>query len=287
SLIISMRPKQWIKNLFVFAALVFGERLNDPASLLKVSLGFVLFCLIAGSGYLINDIIDQKKDALHPLKSKRPIVSSVLKKRECIIFAFLFIIASISSSFFINYNFSLCLVSYLLLSLLYSFFLKNIVIIDILSLSSGFVIRVIAGAFATGVSISLWLLICTMLIALFLILSKRRHELVLLESDASLHREILSEYSPSFIDEMISAITGAAIIAYSLYAFQVRDKFGEYFPLTIPFVLYGIFRYLYLVHQKGRGGSPEIDITQDKPLMINLFLWIISVLLIIYGRRYL
>ncbi|MEW6103593.1 MAG: decaprenyl-phosphate phosphoribosyltransferase [bacterium] len=282
NLIISMRPKQWIKNLFIFAALVFGERLNDPISLLKVSFGFILFCLIAGSGYLINDVIDQKKDRLHPLKLKRPIISGALKKEYAIIFAILFIIASISFSFFINYNFSLCLVSYLLLSLSYSFFLKNIVIIDILILSFGFVIRVITGAFAIGVSISLWLLICTMLIALFLILSKRRHELVLLENDASLHREILSEYSPSFIDEMISAITGAAVIAYSLYAFQVRDKFGEYFPLTIPFVLYGIFRYLYLVHQKGRGGSPEIDITQDKPLMINMLLWIACVLCIIY-----
>ncbi|MEW6680827.1 MAG: decaprenyl-phosphate phosphoribosyltransferase [bacterium] len=276
-----MRPKQWIKNLFIFAALVFGEKLADLPSLIKASLGFILFCTIAGSGYLINDILDKKKDSTHPLKSKRPIVSGVLKRKYAISFALLFITLSIFCSFFINYNFTLSLVSYLLLSLSYSIWLKKIVIIDILTLSFGFVIRVIAGALIVNVSISLWLLICTMLIALFLILSKRRHELVLLEDDASLHREILAEYSPQFIDEMISAITGATIIAYSLYAFQSKE-FGKYLPLTIPFVLYGIFRYLYLVHQKKRGGSPEIDITQDKPLMINIFLWVISVLCIIY-----
>ncbi len=281
-LIISMRPKQWIKNFFIFAALVFGEKLNDTVSFFKVFFGFILFCLVASAGYLINDIIDQKKDKAHPLKSKRPIVSGILKKEIAIIFAILFIAISLFSSFALNINFSFFLLFYFLLSLSYSIWLKKIVIVDILTLSTGFVMRVIAGALIIDVSISLWLLICTMLISLFLILSKRRHELVLLEDDASSHREILSEYSPAFIDEMISAITGATIIAYSLYAFQLRDKFGEYLPLTIPFVLYGIFRYLYLVHQKRGGGSPEIDITQDKPLMLNIFLWIVSVLLIIY-----
>jgi len=281
-LIESIRPKQWIKNLFIFAPLVFGERLFDPISFLKVSLGFILFCTIAGSGYLINDIIDEKNDKEHPLKSKRPIASGRLKKRDAIIFAVLFLIISLLGGFSLNINFGFSITFYFFLSLFYSIWLKKIVIIDILALSCGFVVRVVAGAFCINVSISLWLLICTMLISLFLILSKRRHELVLLEDDASLHREILAEYSPGFIDEMISAVTGATIIAYSLYAFQGREKFGSSLPLTIPFVLYGIFRYLYLVHQKKKGGSPEIDITSDKPLMINMLLWIISVLMIIY-----
>lgn len=282
SLIISLRPKQWIKNLFIFAGIVFSKKLTDPIFFLKVFCGFFLFCLVAGSGYLINDIIDQEKDRSHPEKSRRPIASGSLKKHDAIFIAILFITISLFSSYFLGINFSLCLLSYISLSLSYSIWLKKIVIIDILALSLGFVLRVIAGALIINVSMSLWLLICTMLLSLFLILSKRRHELVLLEDDASAHREILSEYSPPFIDEMISAITGATIIAYSLYAFSMRDKFGDFLPITIPFVLYGIFRYLYLVHQKKRGGSPEIDITQDKPLLINIFLWIISIILIIY-----
>lgn len=281
-LIISLRPKQWIKNLFIFAPLVFGEKLTDSIFFLKVFLGFILFCLLAGGGYLINDIIDKEKDKIHPLKSKRPIASGSLKNSFCLSLAMFLMGISIFLSYFLSINFTICLLFYLLLSLSYSIWLKRVVIIDILALSCGFVLRVIAGAFIIDVSISLWLFICTMLISLFLILSKRRHELVLLEDDASSHRPILSEYSPSFIDEMTSAITGATIVAYSLYAFQMRDKFGKFLPFTIPFVLYGIFRYLYLVHQKKRGGSPEIDITQDKPLIINICLWIISVLLIIY-----
>lgn len=281
-IIISIRPKQWIKNLFVFSSLIFGEKLLDPISFLKVFCGFLLFCLVSGSGYLINDIIDEEKDKAHPEKSKRPIASGSLKKGHAITIAILFITISILLSYPLGINFTLSLLFYLTLSLSYSLWLKKIVIIDILALSCGFVLRVIAGGVIINVSISLWLLICTMLLALFLILSKRRHELVLLENDASIHREILSEYSPSFIDEMISAITGATIIAYSLYTFSMRDKFGAFLPFTIPFVLYGIFRYLYLVHQKKKGGFPEIDITQDKPLLINILLWIVSIILIVY-----
>lgn len=281
-LIVSLRVKQWIKNLFLFASLVFGEKLTNPIQFLKVFFGFVLFCLVSGSGYLINDIIDQEKDKAHPEKSKRPIASGSLKKKDAITIAILFITISLILSYPLGINFSLSLLCYLFLSLSYSIWFKKIVIIDILALSLGFVIRVIAGALIINVSISLWLIICTMLLALFLILSKRRHELVLLENDASAHREILSEYSPPLIDEMISAITGGTIIAYSLYTFSMRDKFGTFLPITIPFVLYGIFRYLYLVHQKKKGGSPEIDITQDKPLLINIFLWILAIILIVY-----
>ncbi|HAW50525.1 TPA: decaprenyl-phosphate phosphoribosyltransferase [bacterium] len=284
-LIISMRPKQWIKNLFIFAALIFSQRLLELHSLFIVFLGFILFSLASSGGYIINDIIDLEKDRHHPIKSKRPIASGSLEKNFALSFAILLIAFSLGGAFLINTNFFVSIIFYLFLSLSYSVWLKKVVIIDIIALSFGFVIRVIAGALIIDVEMSLWLIICTVFLSLFLILAKRRHELVLLEDDASSHREILSEYSPSFIDEMISAITGATIIAYSLYAFSMRERYeryGDFLPITIPFVLYGIFRYLYLVHQKGRGGSPEIDITQDKPLLLNIFIWVISVLLIIY-----
>jgi 4-hydroxybenzoate polyprenyltransferase len=283
SIIISLRPKQQIKNLFLFSALIFGQKLTEPDAIFRVIIGFLLFCLTAGAGYIINDLIDIEKDRAHPIKRLRPIPAGILSKRSALIFVF-FSLFSFPVSYILSPLFFITLSSYFLLTLLYSIYLKNIVIIDVIVVSLGFVLRVVAGAVVIPVKISLWLLICTMLLALFLALSKRRHEIVLLEEEASSHRTILSEYSPAFIDEMISAVTGAAIIAYSLYAFspETQEKFGSGLPLTIPFVLYGIFRYLYLVHQKRKGGAPEIDITSDKPLMISIAGWIISILAIIY-----
>lgn len=284
NLIVSMRPKQWTKNLFVFSALVFSEKLKDLPVVLSVGAGFFLFSLIASGGYILNDIIDAEKDRTHPIKQKRPIASGALSKKTALFFSILFLSASLILSFCLSQPFFYVALAYLLVMFLYSFWLKKIVILDVMTISAGFVLRVVAGAVIIPVEISWWLLVCTMLLALFLALSKRRHELVLLEGSAPLHRTILSEYTPAFIDEMISAVTGGLLIAYSLYAFspETQERFGKALPLTIPFVLYGIFRYLFLVHQKGKGGRPEIDILFDKPMMIDICSWIISILLIIY-----
>ncbi|OIP41072.1 decaprenyl-phosphate phosphoribosyltransferase [Candidatus Desantisbacteria bacterium CG2_30_40_21] len=281
----SMRPKQWTKNLIVFAAIIFAQELGSMSILLKVIGGFVIFSLLSGCGYIFNDLSDMEKDKIHPRKQNRPIASGRLNPLFARYSAILIIILSLIGAFILGINFGIISLGYLLLTLGYSFFFKHIVILDVMVLSFGFVLRAVAGAVVSDLEISPWLVICTMLLALFLGLGKRRHELVLLEATASSHRAILREYTPAFIDEMISAVTGSTIIAYSLYAFspEVQDKLcTPYLPLTIPFVLYGIFRYLYLVHQKGGGGSPESDILRDKPLLMAILLWIVVVMVIIY-----
>lgn len=285
-LLIAMRPRQWSKNLIIFAALLFAQEMDNLNSVLKVCIAFGLFSLISGCGYLINDIIDVENDKLHPKKQTRPIASGKLGILPSLITAICLILLILLYSFRLQIEFGIVITCYFLLTTSYSIFLKRIVILDVLTISLGFVFRVVAGAVIIEAEISPWLVICTMLLALFLGLCKRRHELVIMEDAASSHRVILKEYTPAFIDEMVSAITGATIIAYSFYAFDpsVQAKLSApYLPLTVPFVLYGIFRYLYLVHQKGCGGNPEMDIFSDKPMIINICFWILTTLVIIYG----
>lgn len=283
--IIAMRPKQCIKNLIVFAAIVFAQKLGDTDAILKTIFAFICFCIISGCGYVFNDILDREGDKSHPVKKNRPIAAGRLKILPAVLLLIGLIIITFVSSFLLKCQFSFVLSGYFLLTICYSLFLKNIVILDVLTLSIGFVLRVIGGAVIIPVVISPWLVGCTMLLALFISLGKRRHELVLLEAGASSHRAILKEYTSAFIDEMIAAVTGSTLIAYSFYAFspEVQKKLdAPYLPFTILFVLYGIFRYLYLVHQKSAGGSPELDIIKDKPLLINIILWIFTVIIIIY-----
>lgn len=284
----SMRPKQWTKNLIVFAAIIFAQELGNGSIFFKTIVAFVIFSLLSGCGYILNDIADIENDKIHPSKQKRPIASGRLSPLFAMISAIVIIMLTLGSAFIFGMQFGIVSIGYLFLTIGYSFFFKHIVIIDVLALSFCFVLRAVAGAVVADLEISPWLVICTMLLALFLGLGKRRHELVLLESDAASHRAILREYTPGFIDEMVSAVTGSTIIAYSLYAFSsdVQEKLHTpYLPLTIPFVLYGIFRYLYLVHQKGGGGSPESDILRDKPLLTAILLWVVVVIVIIYGWR--
>jgi len=285
--ILAMRPKQCSKNLIVFAAVIFGQRLYDIEAITKCVLAFMCFCIISGCGYVFNDIIDLEGDKSHPQKRIRPIASGKLKVLPALSLSIILIITILGLSFWLNAQFGLVILGYALLSISYSLWWKNIVIIDVLTLSIGFVFRVVGGAVIIPVVISPWLVGCTMLLALFISLGKRRHELVLLESGASSHRAILKEYTPTFIDEMIAAVTGSTLIAYSFYAFspEVQKKLdAHYLPVTILFVIYGVFRYLYLVHQKSVGGSPEVDIIKDKPLLINIFLWIMAIIIIVYGK---
>jgi len=280
-----MRPKQWTKNLFFFAALLFSRNLFSPYLLLTTILAFVLFCLLSGSAYLINDVIDLERDKKHPHKTERPLPAGQLKVSYGIAAAIIVILISLAASFFINLYFGLVALSYFLLTTAYTLFLKEVVIIDVLTISFGFVLRVVAGALAIVVEISPWLIICTIFLALLLALAKRRHELILLEGTASTHRKILREYTPKLLDEMMAVVTASTLMAYSLYTISPRtiEKLHtRNLIFTIPFVLYGIFRYLYLVHQKNLGGAPESILLKDKPLIINIFLWILAVVIILY-----
>lgn len=283
----SMRPAQWTKNLFVFAALIFAQKFFSWPLLLKSLAAFLVFCLISGGLYIFNDLRDREEDRAHPKKSQRPIARGDVSASAALAAFLLLDGGGLVAAFFLNRYFFIAVLVYVLLQLAYSLKLKQVVILDIFVIAAGFVIRVVAGGLVIAVPISSWLLICTTLLALFLAMSKRRHELVLLEDRATDHRPILKEYSAYLLDQMIAVVTASTLIAYCLYTISAEtvEKFGtEHLVWTSAFVLYGIFRYLYLVHQKGKGGSPEELVLQDKPLLLNIVLWIGAVILIIYLR---
>jgi 4-hydroxybenzoate polyprenyltransferase len=283
--LVSLRPHQWTKNLVLFAALAFSKHLFEPRPLLRVLVAFALFCGLSGAVYLLNDVADRERDRMHPLKRLRPVASGVLSPRAAVGVAAFIGLACLALSFALGVPFAACAVLYLGLNLLYSFSLKEVVILDVLAISLGFVLRAVAGAVAIGVQISDWLLICTILLALFLTLSKRRHELTSLVDSATGHRPTLQEYSPYLLDQMIAVVTASLVTAYAFYttAQETRDKFQtDRLAWTLPFVLYGIFRYLYLVHRKEQGGSPTDVLLTDRPLLLDVFLWAVTVVLIVY-----
>lgn len=285
NLVISARPHQWLKNSIVLAALVFAKKLNETNLVLTSLAALGIFCLLSSGAYILNDIFDLKKDQKHPLKSKRPIASGKISVPQAAVFSIIIIAVALILGFSINLYFGLCGLGYVVLNFLYSAFIKNWVILDVMAIALGFVLRAVAGAVAIQVEISSWLLVCTTLLALFLSLGKRRQELILLEEEAKHHRQILTEYSPYFLDQMIAVVTASTVVAYSFYTLspEVEQKFGtNLLSLTIPFVLYGIFRYLYLIHQKIEGGNPTRALLTDKPLLINIFLWFVAVLIILY-----
>ncbi|AXV36733.1 MAG: decaprenyl-phosphate phosphoribosyltransferase [Methanobacteriaceae archaeon] len=277
-LIHSMRPKQWYKNIVIFIGLVFSLNFLNPADWLNVIAAFVIFCILSGSIYIINDIIDVEKDRNHPLKRLRPLASGKLKLSHGLSFAIIFIVLAFAGSYLINIPFFLITLTFFFLILIYSLFLKNFLIVDILVISSGFVLRAIAGCLAISVVVSPWLIICTFLIALFLALGKRRHELIIMGGDAKNHRQILGEYSSEMLEQMINITTSILVMSYSLYTFFSNNM---YMMLTIPFAFYGLFRYLYLVHSKNMGGEPEM-IFKDRGMVLCLIFWVIIVLLILY-----
>jgi 4-hydroxybenzoate polyprenyltransferase len=283
----SLRPQQWIKNFFIFAPLIFSRSHLHPPLVLKTAAAFAAFCLIAGAQYIFNDIRDLEEDRLHPVKSKRPLASGRLKTGPAVLSCVLFAVLGLAVAATLNRGFLIISAAYLVLEALYSLRLKHVVILDVFVVAAGFVIRVVAGGLAIKVAISSWLLICTMLLALFLALGKRRHEIVLLGGNATDHRPILKKYNTAFLDQMISVVTASTLIAYCLYTIseETAAKFGtRKLIYTVPFVLYGIFRYLYLIHLKAEGGSPESLIIKDKPLLLDLFLWIAAAVLIIGSR---
>jgi 4-hydroxybenzoate polyprenyltransferase len=285
AIIESMRPHQWIKNFFIFAAIIFSQNIFNLSLMIKSVVAFCAFCLVSSALYVFNDLKDLEEDKLHPLKSKRPLASGRLKKSSAILLIIVLSLLGFGSAVSLNRNFFSIVLVYFLLQMAYSIKLKHVVILDVFVIAAGFLIRVVAGGLAIEVSLSSWLLICTILLALFLALSKRRHELILLEDNASEHRPILEEYNPYLLDQMIAVVTASTVIGYCLYTIseETVTKFGtSKLIYTVPFVLYGIFRYLYLIHQKSEGGSPESLIIKDKPLLIDIFLWILSAFFVLY-----
>ncbi len=285
NLLVSLRPRQWAKNLLVFAGLLFGLRLFDLMAVGRAFAAFGIFCLLSGVVYLINDIADRHTDRQHPLKAQRPIASGALSVQTALTSAIVLGVVGLAGALALGLRFFIVAALYLALLALYSGPLKHIVIIDVLTIAAGFVLRAVAGAVAVDVDISHWLLVCTILLALFISLAKRRHELLLLADDAASHRPILGEYSPYLLDQMIAVVTASTLIAYVFYTIspETEQKFGtEWLGLTVPFPLYGIFRYLYLVHQREGGGSPADLLLTDRPLLVCVMLWAVAVVLIIY-----
>ena len=283
----SLRPRHYTKNLLLFVGVIFSQHFFSIQYLLKSAAAFVVFCLLSGSVYLLNDLADIENDRAHPEKNKRPLASGRLGKRPAVITIIILSVSSLTCAFLLDVSFGIISSFYFVMIVAYSFLLKNIVILDIMVIALGFILRAVAGALVIHVDISSWLLICTTFLALFLAMCKRRHELVLLGNKSGNHRKILFEYTPQLLDQMIAAVTASAVMSYALYTTspETIEKFSSRnMILTLPFVIYGIFRYLYLVHKKQLGGSPEMIFIRDRSMILNVFLFFIVVLIVLYVR---
>lgn len=274
-----MRPKQWYKNLVIFIGIVFSINLLNFNLWVDVLSAFAIFCILSGSIYVLNDILDIDKDKKHPKKCKRPLASGKLKSSQALLFSIILIIGCLYGAYLLNLQFLIISIVFFSLMVIYSFFLKEIIIVDIMVISVGFVLRAMAGAVAIGVLVSPWLIICAFLLALLLALGKRRHELVILKDNAKEHRKILNDYSTDMLDQMINITTASLVMSYSLYTFFVGKI---YIMITIPFAFYGIFRYIYLVHSKNMGGEPEL-LFKDKGMVLSMILWVILVIIVLYS----
>ncbi len=283
-LIKSLRPRQWTKNIFLFAAIVFDRQLTNVEGLLQTILAVVIFSFLSSSIYIFNDIADREADRNHPTKRNRPIASGKVPVKVAAITALLLIPGTLIPAYFLSPAFGLICTVYLILNLLYSKWLKHIPLIDVMILASGYVLRVAAGVTLIVVErFSPWLYVVTTLFALFIGLGKRRTELSTLSSSAHVHRKVLDGYTIPFLDQMITIVSGTTIVAYSLYTFSAPNLPENHsMMLTIPFVLYGIFRYLYLVQVKELGGAPEELVLTDRPLQVTFGAWGIVILIIFY-----
>lgn len=292
-LLISIRPKQWTKNGLVFIALVFTlNQYWTPFSttmyqwLGRASLAFCLFCAVSSAVYLLNDVLDLEKDRQHPIKRNRPLPAGRLQPYQAIAAMLVLLAIALPLSFWLAPLFGGIALGYFLMMVAYSLWLKNVLLLDIFIIAFGFVLRAVAGAVVIDVPISPWLYVCTLLGALFIGFGKRRHELILLNDDAGSHRQILQEYTPEFLEQAINILMSATVMAYSLYTFSAETLPKNHaMMLTIPFALYGVFRYLYLIHLRNEGGSPEEMLLKDRPILIVGFLWVISAMAILYLFR--
>lgn len=284
-LVVSLRPVQWAKNLFVLAPLVFGHLLGDPVAVGRALLALVAFCCAASAIYLVNDIRDREDDRNHPLKRLRPLAAGTLAVPVAAVAALGLGAAALAIALSLGRPFLAALGAYLVLNFFYTHWFKHMVILDVMSISLGFVLRVVAGAQATDIVVSRWLFLCTIFLALFLAFSKRRHEITLLAGAASGQRRVLDHYSPAFLDQMINVVTASSVVSYALYS-VAPETVAKYntqdLVYTIPLVLYGIFRYLYLMYQSPGERNPTEAILRDPPFLINMVLWGLAVVWIVY-----
>lgn len=280
----AMRPQQWVKNLFVLAPVVFAHRLGDPALLGRALLAFAAFCAGSSAIYLLNDVRDREADRHHPLKRQRPIASGAVSVGVAVVTALVLAAAGLAAGAALGRLALALLLAFLLLNTLYTLHLKHVVILDVMVLAIGYLLRVEAGAAAVGVAVSTWLLLCTLFVAVFLGFSKRRHELLLLADRAADQRRVLSHYSPAFLDQMISVVTASTVICYALYAMADESvaKHGRGLVYTVPFVLFGVFRYLYLTYQRPGHANPTEEVLTDPPFLVNVAIWAAVVLTVLY-----
>lgn len=274
-----MRPKQWIKNFFVFGALIFSYSFLNFSKVEYSILAFILFCLISSTVYIMNDILDVDKDRIHPKKRLRPIASGAISIKEAKISLFILLIISMISALMINRSLFFVLVVYFVNNILYSFKIKKIVILDVISIAIGFILRVIAGGVVINVSLSGWILLCTFFISLFLGFEKRRNELIKLEGKANEHRKILDDYSEELLKQFSDITLTCTVISYAMYTFVAYKS--SYMMITNIFVVYGLFRYKYLSMKKGEGGSPTETVLTDKSIIIDVILWAITSVVIL------
>ncbi len=280
----TMRPRQWTKNLVIFAGLIFDRQLLNADTVVKTTSAVLLFCLVSGITYIINDLLDIESDRLHPQKKLRPLASGQLSQKAAITFTILLALVTFPAAFFLSTGFGVICLAYFLLMLVYSKWLKNIPLIDVITIALGFVLRVAGGILVIKVAyLSPWLFVLTSLLALFLGFGKRRAELVLLNDQASSHRKVLQGYTIPLLDDLILVVLSATLIIYCLYTFSASvTPQSHVMMLTIPFVLYGLLRYLYLLRIKEVGGAPEEVLLTDRPIQITLILWALAVVVILY-----
>lgn len=279
-----MRPKQWTKNIFVFGALVFDKKLFVPEHFFSTLAACVMFCLLSSMVYIINDLGDIEKDRQHPVKRNRPLASGRLKPATAAGVAAGILVVLLPLAFFLDVGFGVVAVAYLVNNLLYTYWLKNVVIVDVMSIAAGFVLRVGAGAAVIPIArFSPWIYVCMTLLALFMGFGKRRHELALLAGDANNHRRVLDDYSLTFLDEIMGVVTASIVMAYAIYTFSAEGLPSNHsMMLTVPFVLYAVFRYLYLIHVRGEGGAPEEILLNDRPFLLAVTLWGVLVVILLY-----
>jgi len=276
-----LRVKQWSKNVFVFSALLFSLKIVQPEDIYRSIVGFFIFCLVSSCVYILNDYVDREADRIHPSKRNRPLASGQLSPVSALVVGSILLVFALITAYFFDIPFGILTTCYFLINVCYSFWLKHMVIVDIMTIALGFVLRAIGGALIIDVRVTPWFLLCIMLLALFLAIGKRRHEIVFLqEQNLGTQRRVLAEYSLPLLDQMNGMVTSAILLCYALFTFTSDNS--VHMMWTIPFVLYGMFRYLYLIHIRKKGGAPDKLLFEDKQILSTVIGYIIAVVVILY-----